>query len=89
MESDKFYNELASYTKSNDVDGANAIIMNELGILLVKDRENFIELLNQSGINANDAMSDVDLIQLFINNIHEMSHLATGLGLCSSFTIFW
>jgi len=78
MESNEFYNDLTTYIKSNDIDGANAVIMNELGTLMVKDRENFIALLQNSDIEANDAMSDAELIQAFINNIHFNRKLIIG-----------
>lgn len=78
MKSEKFYNGLASFIKQNDIDGANSIIMNEIGTILVHDRNDFITLLNASGIMAEEANTDTELIQKFINNIGSNEKLRIG-----------
>jgi len=78
MKSEAFYKELASFLKENDVNSATAIIMNELGTILVHDRNDFIVLLNASGVPAEDRDSDTELIQKFINNITTNNKLVIG-----------
>lgn len=78
MKNDKFYTELAEYTKSGDIKSANSIIMFEVGKSLVNDREDFIALLKSSGIYAESTESDTELIQKFINNINTNKQLIIG-----------
>lgn len=78
MKNDKFYTELAEYTKSGDINSANSIIMFEVGKSLVNDREDFIALLKSSGIYAESTESDTELIQKFINNINTNRQLIIG-----------
>lgn len=78
MKNDKFYTELAKYTKEGDINSANSIIMFEIGKSLVNDREDFIALLKSSGIYAEPTESDTELIQKFINNISTNKQLIIG-----------
>lgn len=65
----EFYNDLINYVALSDTDNANALLMKELGKSLVKNKENFVELLTSSGVAANDSMSDVELIDAFVDNL--------------------
>jgi len=65
----EFYNDLINYVASSDTDNANTLLMKELGKSLVKSKENFVELLTSSGVAANDSMSDVELIDAFVDNL--------------------
>lgn len=65
----EFYNDLINYVASSDTDNANTLLMKELGKSLVKNKENFVELLTSSGVAANDSMSDVELIDAFVDNL--------------------
>jgi transcriptional regulator of heat shock response len=57
---------------------ANRVVMNEIGNLFVKKREDFIFLLQNSGISANDNLTDGELIDLFLANIHDNKKLLLG-----------
>lgn len=65
----EFYNDLINYVASSDTDNANTLLMKELGKSLVKNKQNFVELLTSSGVAANDSMSDVELIDAFVDNL--------------------
>lgn len=78
MKSERFYNDLASFVRENDVNSANSIIMNEIGTILVGDRDDFITLLNASGVFAEQSNSDPELIQKFINNLPSNEKLRIG-----------
>jgi hypothetical protein len=65
----EFYNDLINYVASSDTDNANTLLMKELGKSLVKSKENFVEFLTSSGVAANDSMSDVELIDAFVDNL--------------------
>ncbi len=64
----RFYYNLAEFVRVHDTENANSVIMQELGRILVHDRENFITLLKYSGVPADDSMSDSQLIDMFIQN---------------------
>jgi len=65
----EFYNDLIKYVSAADTANANSLLMKEVGKSLAKDKGNFIELLTSSGVPANDSMSDVELIDAFVDNI--------------------
>lgn len=67
----EFYNDLIKYVSASDTANANSLLMKEVGKSLVKDKANFVELLTSSGVPANDSMSDVELIDAFVNNISD------------------
>lgn len=74
----EFYNELISYVSKSDTSNANALLMKEIGKCLAKNKSDFAELLTSSGVAANEGMSDVDLIDLFVNNIPSNKSLMIG-----------
>jgi hypothetical protein len=63
-----YHSELTYYIDNNDNANANRLIMNELAKALVKDRDNFIEVLKQAGINVPNEATDTELIDLFSLN---------------------
>ena len=65
----EFYNDLIKYVSASDTANANSLLMKEVGKSLAKDKGNFVELLTSSGVAANDSMTDLELINAFINNI--------------------
>lgn len=76
--SNDFYNKLTDYLKSHDIANANNVIMQELGNILIKDKTDFVLLLNYADLPANVKMSDSELITLFIDNIHNNRKLLIG-----------
>lgn len=63
-----FYSEFSSALGDGDVSGANASLMKELAAILVNNKSDFVDMLNESGIDADADMSDAELIQLFVDN---------------------
>lgn len=63
----EFYNDLINYVSNADTSNANALLMKEVGTSLSKNKSDFIELLTSSGVPANDSMSDIELIDSFVN----------------------
>lgn len=75
---ENFHSKLNQYSKSHDIANANRVIMEELGKILIKDREDFITLLKYSDVNVPTEASDAELINLFINNIGKNHKLLIG-----------
>ncbi len=78
VNSEEFYNNFMRYAKANDKIEANAVLMRELGRILVEDRDNFIYVLRHATIAVPDNASDIDLINLFIRNIPKNKTLLLG-----------
>lgn len=74
----EFYNDLINYVSKSDTSNANSLLMGEVGKSLVKDKENFIELLTSSGVAANSSMNDVELIDAFIKSLPTNKTLMIG-----------
>ena len=73
-----FYSEFNQNISSNDLHTANITLMKELGNILVRNKKDFVDLLNESGIDASLNDSNVDLVNLFINNIDTNRKLILG-----------
>ena len=73
-----YYSELSHYLKQHDLEKANRVVMNEIANLFVKKREDFIFLLKNSQISADENMTDGELIDLFLANIHNNKKLLLG-----------
>ena len=67
----EFYNDLIKYVSASDTANANSLLMREVGKSLAKDKANFVELLTSNGVPANDSMTDLELIDAFVNNISD------------------
>lgn len=67
----EFYNDLIKYVSASDTANANSLLMREVGKSLAKDKANFVELLTTNGVPANDSMTDLELIDAFVNNISD------------------
>jgi hypothetical protein len=63
----EFYNGLINYVSNSDTSNANALLMKEVGKSLAKNKADFIALLSSSGVAANEYMSDIELINAFVN----------------------
>lgn len=72
------HNDLLSYIKRNDNENATLIIINELAKSLVKNREDFIEVLRGADIFVMDSANDLQLIDAFIKNIPTNKKLLLG-----------
>lgn len=78
MESTEYYKQLAAYIKEHDLDKANRVIMQELANIFVKKREDFVYMLTNAGLDANMNMTDGQLIDLFLDNVHSNKKLLLG-----------
>lgn len=78
---ENFHSQFAGAYNSGDLYEANNVLLRELGCLLVNKRDDFVFLLNESGIPARSSMSDDQLIDLFLLNVGENKKLALGAAL--------
>jgi len=76
-----FYSEFSSALNEGNVSGANAALMKELAATLVRDKSDFVDMLNESGVDADVSMSDAELIQLFVDNASNNKKLILGAAL--------
>lgn len=74
----EFYNNLIKYVSLNDTANANNLLMKEVGKSLVRNKSNFIELLTASGIPASESMSDIELVDSFVNALPRNKNLMIG-----------
>lgn len=74
----EFYNKLINYVSVNDTSNANNLLMKEVGKSLVKDKSNFIELLTSSNVAASDSMTDMELVDAFVNSLPTNKSLMIG-----------
>lgn len=79
----EFHNKLESFYKDNSTKNASELLMKELGSILVKSKNDFVDLLNESDIYANREMSNGELVNVFVDNISSNKKLKLG----SSFLI--
>lgn len=68
-----FHSQLKQYAATHDVSHANRVVMEELGRILIHDRNNFITLLRYADIPVKDDATDAHLIDKFIHNI-DLNH---------------
>ena len=73
-----FHSKLAQYVKDKDNESATNVIMQELAVALMKDRENFIEVLRGAGLSVEDDATDLQLINTFIDNAPSNKKLLLG-----------
>ena len=73
--SKEFYNNLINYVSKAQTTNAHELLMSEVGKSLVKKRPEFIELLSSTGVEADDSMSDIELVNRFIENLPQNKSL--------------
>lgn len=76
-----FHTELSSYVKAKDNENATRVIFNELATSLIKDKENFIEVLRSAGVSVSNNASDVDLIDAFVKSAPTNKAVLLGASL--------
>jgi|688.fasta_scaffold03477_10 hypothetical protein len=79
--STEFHNNLSKYFDVNNTKDANRLLMSELGKILVKDRNDFIFMLTESGVYADSNMSDSELVNIFVDNLSKNKKLRLGASL--------
>lgn len=78
---DDFLSEFNYSIENNDLFSANNALMKELGNILVRKKQDFVDLLNESGILASVNDSDLHLVNLFVNNVSINRNLMLGASL--------
>jgi hypothetical protein len=73
-----FHSKLAQYVKDKDNESATNVVIQELAVALMKDRENFIEVLRGAGLSVEDDATDLQLINTFIDNAPSNRKLLLG-----------
>lgn len=81
MKNIQFHNKLIDYYNNNQIKDANRLIMKELGSVFLKNRKDFVDLLNEADIVAYDTMSDNELVDLYVNNLDQNQKLRLGTAL--------
>lgn len=79
-----FHSNFNSSIENCDIEGANKCLMTELGSILVNNRSDFVTMLNESSVYANNRMSDAELIDLFIKNAANNKKLILGASLLAN-----
>jgi hypothetical protein len=64
-----------------DYTSANEVLMHELGATLVRRKKDFVDLLNESGVQAEMGDSDLELIDRFVTNVPYNKNLMVGSAL--------
>jgi hypothetical protein len=76
-----FHQELQNYLQAKQGKNAYNVVLNELGICLVNDKEGFITVLNNAGVPSSMGDSDVTLIEKFVQNAPNNKKLLLGASL--------
>lgn len=76
-----FEEDFAYFVNEDNLQDANRVLMTELGRILVKQKSDFVDLLNESFIPANNEMSDAQLVNLFVDNVRNNKHLKIGAAM--------
>ena len=66
---------------AGDVNGATHSLMKELGRILVRNRKDFVDLLNDSGVSASLNDTDGQLVNKFVDNVSDNPKLTLGASL--------
>jgi hypothetical protein len=76
-----FCSEFNVCVDKGDYNTADALISRELGASLASNKMNFVDLLNESGINASINDSNIELVNKFVDNVPLNSKLRLGASL--------
>ena len=76
-----FLPEFKLGVKNGDMKTANNAIMKQVGNYIVNKREDFVDLLNESGIKAKVTNTDAELLNAFVSNISQNKELAMGTSM--------
>ena len=76
-----FCEDFGSSIDCGDINGANTAIIKELSNILITRKQDFVNLLNQSGISASINDDNIYLIDLFVSNLPFNKRLMIGSSL--------
>lgn len=77
----EFHRELEQYLRRNENQNAFELVLNELAVTLVNDRENFVTVLNNAEIPADTSEDDVVLVEKFTQNALANPKLLLGAAM--------
>lgn len=66
---------------NGDYASANEVLMRELGAILIRRKQDFVHLLNESGVPGEMSDSDAELINTFVNHVPYNKNLMLGASL--------
>jgi hypothetical protein len=81
MIEENFYYRLAQKIRGKDIDGANEVVMNELGSTISDNKFDFIDVLRNAGIPVDDDSDISELINKFVENAPYNDQLLVGVSL--------
>jgi hypothetical protein len=76
-----FCKEFYQSVNKGDVNSAQRALMQELGRILVKQKQDFVDLLNESGYEAEIVDTDSDLVDIFSENVASSPSLMLGASM--------
>jgi hypothetical protein len=79
-----FCTEFNRSVDRGDVNSAHRALMQELGRILVRDKQDFVDLLNESGYEAELIDSDIDLVDTFVDNVDRSPSLMLGASMLTA-----
>jgi len=76
-----FCSEFNQSVERGDVNSAQRGLMQELGRILVRSKQDFVDLLKESGYEAEITDSDIDLVNTFVENVDSSPSLMLGASM--------
>jgi hypothetical protein len=73
-----FEAQFNSAIEGGDISTANEILNKELANILVNNKQDFVDMLTESGVSASNDMTDMELIELYCNNAPKNNKLLLG-----------
>lgn len=80
-----FNTDFEKYISSQELDKANNRLLEELARILVQNKSDFVDMLEESDIEADESMSKNQLIQLFTQNTDNKKMLVGASLLANSY----
>lgn len=81
-----FNNDFEKYVHDQELEKANDRLIEELANILVDKKDDFIDMLNESGIEADESMPKSQLIELFTENTDNKNLLVGASLLANSYS---
>ena len=81
-----FNTDFTEYVEREELQNANNVLLQKLAEILVAKTPSFIDMLNESGIEADSTMSQSQLIKLFIENTDNKKMLLGASLLANRFS---
>lgn len=79
-----FCKEFNTSIERGDLNTSYNSLMQELGRILVRDKQDFVDLLNESGYEAEITDSDIELVDTFVENVPYSPSLMLGASMLTA-----